>query len=251
MANRYISEIDGQAPFFKHYLRESLGHEACILLENIAAITDVYIFSGIIRNFFLGEPYYRDLDIVVKDCSEITKLLEYNDNIYITRNHFGGLKIKVGRFMIDLWSLDQTWGIKKQGLDDSPQSLLKTVFFNFSAIVFDFNKTRFYYGTDFVRFFNTRQMDVVYDSNPNIPLCIVNTCYYYKKYGLGVGLRLCLWVFINYISIEKMGHDRKELFDKVQMGHFGKVNIEYIVLKDFVLSCYQHFKSRRPISPCC
>ena len=93
MANRYISEIDGQAPFFKHYLRESLGHEACVLLENIAAITDVYIFSGIIRNFFLGEPYYRDLDIVVKDCSEITKLLEYNDNIYITRNHFGGLKI--------------------------------------------------------------------------------------------------------------------------------------------------------------
>ena len=37
------------------------------ILNAISRKTEVYVFSGIIRNFFLGESSFRDLDIVVGD----------------------------------------------------------------------------------------------------------------------------------------------------------------------------------------
>lgn len=61
------SEIDKQSMSFKYYLKDfMLTKESWQLLLYISNQTDVYIFSGVIRNFLLGYVYNRDLDIVNK-----------------------------------------------------------------------------------------------------------------------------------------------------------------------------------------
>lgn len=250
MDRKFIDEIDGQATFFKLYLQYSLSKEGRKLLDNIATKTSVYIFSGIIRNFFLGESSYRDLDIVVDNLDDIKEIIQHLESeVSVKNNSFGGLKLTIEGLNIDIWSIRNTWGIKKDGLKLTPESLLKTAFFNFSAIVFDYNNARFYYDEAFPDFLSTRMMNVVYESNPNIPLCIINTYYYRIKYGFGISLHLCIWIFVNYLGLSMRHQNREKILENVQKKHFGSMIVDFTELKDFVLNCGLHYRVGSPISP--
>lgn len=249
MDNRYTEIIDVQAPFFKFFLQECLSHEMCEILNEISAKTDVYVFSGVIRNFFLGNPNFRDLDIVVGDVDCVIKtIVSANRNVNLKVNSFGGVKVKIENLKIDLWGLGNTWGIKEEKMDLSAYSLLKTAFFNFSAIVFDYNNAKFYYDNAFVDFLESRIMDVVYTKNPNIPLCIINSYYYRDKYGFGLSLNLCYWIFLNFTMLAYKDKE-KRIFDDVQKKHFSKIVVSHEKIKDFVLLCYRHCRIGVPISP--
>ena len=219
------------------------------IFNAIAKRTNVYVFSGMIRNFFLGVSCYRDLDIVVDStCVVLDILRNTEDEINVRINSFGGIKIRMQNLTIDLWELSNTWGIRNGNMPLSPQSLLKSAFFNFSAIVFAFNETKFYYDDAFVDFLETRIMDVVYPENPNVPLCIINTLYYREKYGFGVAIRMSQWIVEKYTSL-KHNNKCKNIFDNVQMLHFSKIIVSYDDIKDFILLCFMHCKNRRPIYP--
>ena len=247
MDNKYTNLIDCQAGSFKYFLQECLSKEMRNILNIISKKTEVYVFSGIIRNYFLGETSFRDLDIVVGDVECVIDTINAVDShVEFRINSFGGVKVKIQNLTIDLWGLENTWGIRKDNMSLTPMSLLKTAFFNFSAIVFDYNKSKFYYNDAFVCFLENRMMDVVYVDNPNIPLCIVNSCYYREKYGFGLSLKLCKWIFDNYVSL-RSNLKAEFNFDEVQMKHFSKVVISFKDLKDFVLLCYRHYKIGVPI----
>ena len=85
--NRKKEDIDRQALSFKVYLKYILlDSESWDLLLNISQQTDVYIFSGVIRNFLLGISENRDLDIVVKDIDKIIIPKKYWKNIIIYKD---------------------------------------------------------------------------------------------------------------------------------------------------------------------
>lgn len=249
MDNKYSNLIDDQACFFKIFLQECLSEDMRNILNGISKKTEVYVFSGIIRNFFLGETIFRDLDIVVGDVECVIDTINAVDSaVEFKINSFGGVKVKIQNLTIDLWGLENTWGIRKDNMPLTPMSLLKTAFFNFSAIVFDYNKSQFYYDDAFVHFLENRMMDVVYTKNPNIPLCIINSCYYREKYGFGLTLKLCYWIFINHTFLAS-DKKCKETFNDVQKHHFAKVVISYEHIRDFVFLCYRHYKIGVPILP--
>lgn len=249
MDNKYTDIIDSQARFFKFYLQECLSYEMRDILNAISQKTEVYVFSGITRNFFLGETGFRDLDIVVEDVECVIDTINAVDSdVELRINSFGGVKVKIQNLIIDLWGLENTWGIREDKMELTPQSLLKTAFFNFSAIVFDYNKSQFYYDDAFGGFLQNRIMDVVYIKNPNIPLCIINSCYYREKYGFGLTLNLCYWIFINHTSLVS-DNKCEEKFNDVQRKHFAKVVISYEHIRAFVFLCYRHYKIGVPILP--
>lgn len=249
MDSKFTDFIDSQADFFKYYLQECLSEEMRSILNAISLKTEVYVFSGMIRNFFLGESCFRDLDIVVGDVNCVIDAINAaTGNVDFSINSFGGLKVKIQNLSIDLWELDKTWGIQNESMELSPYSLLRTAFFNFSAIVFDYNKTRFYYEDDFVWFLKTRIMRVVYEKNPNIPLCIVNSYYYREEYGFGLSLELCKWIFQNYRTLLRNEKDEKT-FENVQIRHFHRIVVPYDNLKEFVLMCYRHILIDKSIAP--
>lgn len=209
--------ISKQNRSFKNYLKEFLlDSDSWNLLTLISKQTNVYIFSGVIRNFLLGYLENRDLDIVIDNIDDISIPRKYLNKIYYKRNSFGGYKLKVGKIVVDMWELNNTWGIQKLNLKNTPYSLIRTAFFNFSSIVYDFNNERFIYDEPFLEFFKIpHAMDIRYKENPNVPLCIINTFYYSLKYSFPIKYRLCKWVVEHY--------NANINFENIQLNHFKRI----------------------------
>lgn len=213
--------INSQAKSFKFFLKSIvLDKETWNVLQEISKEEDVFIFSGIIRDFLSGEfDGVRDFDCVLKkkETAHRIAIVKYMRSSQSYRiNSFGGMKIQRDRnLLIDVWYLEDTWGVKNKGIKPSPNALIETAFFNFSAIVYDFSAEKFIYSDHFCRFLKYKMMDVVYGENPNIPLCMVNIMRYWDLYRFSISLNLISWIKDHY-------NDRLNL-EKVQRMHYGKV----------------------------
>lgn len=209
--------IDRQARSFRLFLdRFILSPKVRKSIEEISKHSSVYIFSGIIRDFLTGViDVVRDCDIVINPGQDFKIPVSLLRKARYKRNQFGGLKIMGDDMSLDVWFLENTWGIVKEGDIPEVDSLLKRTFFNFSSIVFDYTNEKFIYTEEFVVFIQTNTMEVVYPLNPNNELCIVNTFYFSDKCGIAIGRSLKQWISSHY--------DENMDFESVQARHFHKI----------------------------
>ena len=221
-------QIIAQENAFYYFIKSFvLDDESWKLLNALASHEQVYVLSGIIRDFLTGEyEGVRDFDCVlvhgnIKDVDIIQFLRKSERKV----NSFGGIKIKRPGEVIDIWRMADTWGIKKQNIAPSTTALLDSVFFNFSAILYDFNNKKFIFNERFCQFLRTKTMDIVYPENPNIPLCLVNVLYYHLRYGYNVSLKLEKWIKQHYTK----GDDLEE----VQIKNFGYLLFANDYIEDF------------------
>ena len=212
---------------FEDYLRRVYdGADIIRFLDKIAETYDVLIFSWVIRDYFMGvDCCPRDLDVVV--------MMEGNEDMgkflmpsLCHRNLLGGYKICVNNVVVDIWPLSQTWGIRKKRLRPTPENLVKTSFFNFSAVAYLYREEKFVFSKDFFRFIETRELDVVMEENPLPDLCIANSIYYSKKYGFRIAPRLAEWIVGHY--------DSDTDYEKIQIEHLGEVCHSNDEIKVFV-----------------
>jgi hypothetical protein len=209
-------EVDEAGVRFKTYLVSAVPPSTYDLLEELSRETDVYIFSGVIRNFFLKKTGFRDLDIVLKDEIDVHHFFR---DYKIVQNSFGGFKIYGRDIVIDMWFLNNTWAFKHQPLlyfDINQYLIPGTAFFNFSAIIYSFREEKFYASQKFLQFLRDKTIDLVYEPNANYSLCVINTFYYQDKYGLKVSDRLKKHVIFLYKEL-------KTDYRTVQQKHFGSV----------------------------
>lgn len=229
--NDIRNSIKRQAPAFMEFLRQFVLDEATYnMLNEISQQTDIYVFSGVIRNYLLGEPLSRDLDIVVRNLKSLRLPLCFVRSNAISKNSFGGYKVKIGELTIDVWDIENTWSLlQKPVLKATPNTLVKTAFFNFSAIVYDLKRQSFVFGRDFVEFYSSRAIDVVNESNPNDALCIVNAMYYAIKLGSPIRYNLCKWIVDHYKADYQYEH--------VQLLHFHSLLYSREVIERFRNCC--------------
>lgn len=214
---KYISSQNGN--FYEYLKNHAIKSELLPILESVSREQHVYILSGIIRDFFLNRATkIRDLDFVFE--KDLRILFQYKDFIgntgKIRLNSFKGLKINIkGYPSIDVWKVSETWGIKNKKIKKpNINALIESVFFNFSAIVYDLKERKFIFSQPFVNFLKTHKLDVVYSENPDISLCLFNIYYYSKEYDLGIASDLRDWIKSNYSKTID--------FDSVQIKHLGK-----------------------------
>lgn len=210
-------DINAQGESFILYLKTFINDEVIWgIIDKVSTFSDVYIFSGVIRDFLTGDiGGVRDIDIVVSkrlpinffSVGEIRKFRIY-------RNQFGGLKLKKGDLSIDIWYIEDTWGVRVLRMRATPYSLIRTAFFNFSAIVFDYRRKKFIYDNHFETFIKTRKLDIVFPQNPNIALCIINLVHYASTRLYSLSPKAQKWLLQHY----KEGYD----YETVQIKHFGK-----------------------------
>lgn len=235
MDNKYLEIAKGikeQAKSFKLYLKDFvLDGYSWNIIEEVAATTKVYIFSGVIRNFFLGYWQNRDLDIVVENINNIKLSKNILRNAIIKKNKFGGFKIELDKLVIDVWDIKKTWGLVQEKKNPVPEELIKTVFFNFSAIVYDFNDAKFIFDNEFCDFLHTKMLKVIYPLNLDIALCIVNTMYYCQKYEFNISIQLCEWI----ISNESFANESDYI--SAQKRHFGEVKFSINEISYFLAYC--------------
>lgn len=225
------NQIDKNNKKFYNYLRNKVLGTYSSYLDDIAKKTEVYVFSGIIRDFFVQNDRFkkRDLDLVVIDYPE-GFLDSFKSDVHfisVSFNKFGGIKLVMEDLIIDIWRLRDTWGIKKMKLDTKDAlSLIKTTFFNFSSIVFDYNEKKFLHDKKFDEFLENRTMDVVFSRNLDDTCCIVSTLHYKKEFDFGVSDRLARWLRDKY--------NPKMDFDGVQIRRFGEVEFSPEEIREFI-----------------
>lgn len=211
-----IKAVQSQASFFKAFLTAFVGsREVVEALDNLSKVAPLLIFSGVIRNYLIGEwAHIRDLDIVLASPFTID-ILKVLKNYQYKINSFKGVKVRIEGCSIDAWLLGNTWGILHNKIKPTANALIKTAFFNFSAIVFDYNHQKFIFDDAFIKFLMTRKMEIVLADNPNIPLCLFNIYYYHKTYGFEIGDSVKNWIKKEYNGLVN--------FDLVQRKHLGYV----------------------------
>lgn len=213
-----FKEILSKGDEFSNYLRSFFETNTSIcFLDNLIDRSDVYVFGGLIKNFFINRYQQpRDIDIVVSELSDelVVDLSPY----VIRRNQFGGLKLRVEHVDVDLWEIGQTWSLDNKSMDDDliVNRLLKTVFFNSTAILFSLRENKFIFDSSFEEFIQNRKLGIVNEENPFPELCIVKTCEYIKKYNFSVSLSL-----LNYLN--KYFEIKKDKIEKIQIKHYGNV----------------------------
>lgn len=215
-------------PSFFEYLRvKVLDSISLEILDLIIEQSDVYIFSGIIRDYLLqNNKPIRDVDIVIaQDINWLSIIRKYYHLIRVTKNSFGGYKIHINNLTIDLWALKDTWGIIHGKYKLTPQNLIRTAFFNFSAILYSIRDKQFYIHKSFASFFSNKEIDIVYQANPNIPLCIINSLHYSKILKMSLSESLKQWIIehfdINYnYEITQQKHWSRILYTNDQIFAF-------------------------------
>jgi predicted house-cleaning noncanonical NTP pyrophosphatase (MazG superfamily) len=211
---------------FNNYFESNISLPVNEFIKNLKAKTNVFIFSGIIRDYFVNPNanIFRDIDIIIEDDLEIENITK---NLDYKKNSFGGYKILIDNFTIDLWVIRKTWGLNNGQLKfefDFLNELPKTTFFNFSSILFSLNKVEFIVGIDFLRFIRDKKIEIVSEKNPYPELCIVNSFYYQDKLKYKLGSKLKKYILDNYLqNIDNL--------EPIQVKHFNTIKYPLKVLK--------------------
>ena len=129
---------------------------------------ELYLFGGVLRDLamFGRKGFASDFDLVVEgDWAHLTKYLE---KLGASRNRFGGYRLYVERWPIDIWAARETWAIREGFVRyRSIESLTKTTILNWDAILLNWRTREMICRPDY--FFEIKQhlMDVVLTENPN------------------------------------------------------------------------------------
>lgn len=198
------------------YLKNSLNSKVFTLLIDLSKKTEVSIFSGVIRNFFLKKNSVRDIDIIINDVIEIE---DFFKGYEIKKNSYGGYKIFISDLKIDIWVTKNTWAYNYQKTIEYEldKYIPRTAFFNFSAVTYNLNRKEFHYTKQFLSFLQNKNLNLVYRPNGNYALCLANSIYYAEKYNLHVAGKL-----LNYLMYLSPRVKDNDLVD-IQKKHFGSV----------------------------
>lgn len=129
---------------------------------------DVYLFGGVLRDVALygKRGFHSDIDLViVGDWGSVAKHLEYRG---ASRNRFGGYRLQVNGWPIDLWSAEKTWAIAEGHVPyHGVASLLETTILNWDAILMNWRTRRIICHEDYLEKLSKRILDIVLKPNPN------------------------------------------------------------------------------------
>lgn len=129
---------------------------------------EVYLFGGVLRDLALlgGRGFNSDVDVVVEgDWGSCTKYLEH---LGARRNKFGGYRLEVASWKVDIWNAKETWAIlrglvKYKGI----ASLTETTVLNWDAVLMNWRNRAFVFRDRYLDHIKERHLDIVLEHNPN------------------------------------------------------------------------------------
>lgn len=129
---------------------------------------DVYIFGGVLRDLALfgKSGFNSDVDLVVE--GDWREFVGYLESCGAKRNRFGGYRLQVGEWPIDIWNAKETWAIRQGFVEYSGiGSLINTTVLNWDAILMNWRTKRFVCDQRYLISLRERALDIVLEENPN------------------------------------------------------------------------------------
>lgn len=139
------------------------------VLKTLSLLGNVAIFGGMLRDLCLGGNYkFRsDIDLVI-DTDDENALFKNLKVFSLEFNSFGGYRISLSKWKLDIWQLSKTWAFREGYVKNvSFDNLIKTTFFNWDAIVFVQNSNKIYGKENYLETLKSRVLDINLEPNPN------------------------------------------------------------------------------------
>ena len=129
---------------------------------------ELYLFGGVLRDLAMSgrKGFASDFDLVVEgDWAHLAKYLE---RLGASRNRFGGFRLYVERWPVDIWGARETWAIREELIRyRGIGSLTETTILNWDAILLNWRTGEMIYRRDYFSEIRQHLMDVVLPENPN------------------------------------------------------------------------------------
>jgi len=186
------------------------------VVTNLCRLGEVALFGGMIRDlcFETNWTFYSDVDIVV-NIGDGNKLTEILGNYNHRRNAYGGFRIHLGKWSMDVWNLADTWAFANNHAQcQGFHSLVRTTFFNWDAIVFELNSGTFHCHHDYFDNLNHRFLDINLQANPNVLGTVVRTWRFLELKRAKISKRLAVYLSEH---TQLFGTDR--VFDYEKAGY--------------------------------
>lgn len=129
---------------------------------------DIYLFGGIIRDLALfgQKGFNSDIDIVVD--GDLTDLIPTLEQYGATKNSFGGYRLYIDCWPIDIWQASETWAIKNGFVNyEGISSLIETTVLNWDAILMNWRTESFIFGETYFQELQSRSLKIILSENPN------------------------------------------------------------------------------------
>jgi hypothetical protein len=146
---------------------KSIGEFLDFLADSIP-LGEVYLFGGILRDLALlgRRGFNSDVDLVVE--GHWSHCVAYLESLGAMQNKFGGFRLPVAGWSVDIWNAQETWAIRNGCVEyRGIASLTETTVLNWDAILMDWRTKRFVSRPGYLREIHERILDVVLMQNPN------------------------------------------------------------------------------------
>ena len=198
------------------------------------------VFGGTLRSLLVSRLYHgrvgrpRDLDLVVTGIP--FEDVEHHFRSLITRRtRFGGVQLKQDHWQFDMWSVGDTWALRKEGRGDAGFAALpSTTPFNLEAVAVEAwpqtGRVRQVFSGD-EQFFEgvlTRTLELNRFDNPYPVLTTVRALVLASELRFRVGPTLSKYIAStgSEFTVDELEH--------VQMEHYGHLRMSGRTLQSFV-----------------
>lgn len=233
---------------FEAYLRQRVGQfldrrtrwkrPLIGFLDSIRRHTDdIVLFGGLLRDLMWPQYFQqpRDVDLVVLGLT-VHDLETICADFIERKTRFGGLRLDVKGWSIDIWPLQDTWGIQKQNLPFNFRNLPKSTFLNIEAIATSLwpkqGGGREVFESGFFDALHSRTLELNYRDNPFPELCVVRALIIAAKLDFHLSKDL-----VQYIVSKGNALSSAE-FQEIQIGHYGRLLCKPMELSNWI-SCLE------------
>lgn len=208
--------------FFKSHSHER--SEVGVFINDLKPLGEIAVFGGMLRDLSCGgnKSFFLDVDLVI-DSKEKGVLGNFLKKYQVKKNSFGGHRIFLNRWKIDLWQLEETWAFRENHIHGSNlDNLVKTTFFTWDAIIYKVNTGSVYHIDNYFELLKSGVIDINFEANKN-PLGIATRALQLSlKNSAKLSPRL-----VKYILHQTEGKSTCELFKKISRNSIqNKIAIE-------------------------
>lgn len=206
------------------------------LMELSQKLGRVAIFGGMLRDLCIGGNRFfdSDVDLVFEqhDKGNLETLLkEYRYKL----NAFGGYRIQLKKWHVDIWNIENTWAFKNNIVKmDGFKSLTETTFFNWDAIVYEVDSGDIHSAENYLMNLHERYLDINLIENPNALGSMVRALRMMIKLNAKLSPSLCDYVFDN---MEKFDSDVIIAYEKQK---YWKASLSSEILSNIFISMKYH-----------
>ena len=166
-----------------------------------------YLCGGAVRDILLNSNNIpRDLDIIIGYVSK-EKLETFFSGRIKGKTSFGGLKLQIKDWPIDIWSLEDIWAIKDGTVAWNGFSVYPEItFLNIDAIAIQLfsrrRQKREIYSKGFFEAISTKTIEINFEENPAPAKCIVRALQIANKYKFAIGPKLAGYMVAHVSQME-------------------------------------------------